>query len=195
MKNIVVKCLEDSQAIKQILIRDGGEKIIKAAELIATAFNEGKKLLIFGNGGSAADAQHVAAEFVNRFLMERRPLPAIALTTDSSILTSVGNDYHFDEIFSKQVRALGSEGDVAWGISTSGKSRNVILALQVARAQGLKTLALTGEDTGHMAPLVDLVIDIPSRHTPRIQEAHLVVEHLICELVDYQLFHRIEETA
>ncbi|MBF0510327.1 MAG: D-sedoheptulose 7-phosphate isomerase, partial [Deltaproteobacteria bacterium] len=194
MKNIVAKCLDDSQAVKQILIRDGVEKIIKAAELIATAFKEGKKLLIFGNGGSAADAQHVAAEFVNRFLMERPPLPAIALTTDSSILTSVGNDYHFDEIFSKQVSALGSKGDVAWGISTSGKSRNVILALQVARERGLTTLALTGEDAGHMAPLVDLVIDVPSRHTPRIQEAHLMVEHLICELVDYQLFHRIKET-
>ncbi|MBF0552575.1 MAG: D-sedoheptulose 7-phosphate isomerase [Deltaproteobacteria bacterium] len=195
MKNIVAKCLDDSQTIKQILIRDGLEKIIKAAEIITNAFKEGKKLLIFGNGGSAADAQHVAAEFVNRFLMERPPLPAVALTTDSSILTSVGNDYHFDEIFSKQVSALGSQGDVAWGISTSGKSRNVILALQLARERGLKTLALTGEDAGHMAPLVDLVIDVPSRHTPRIQEAHLMVEHLICELVDYQLFHRIEESA
>jgi D-sedoheptulose 7-phosphate isomerase len=143
--------------------------------------------LIFGNGGSAADAQHIAAEFINRFRIERPPLAALALTTDSSVLTSIGNDYQFDLIFDKQVRALGREGDVAWGISTSGNSRNVIEAVQTARRQGLTTIAMTGRG-GRLAVSADLVFSVDSDVAARVQEAHRTLAHLLCELVERILF-------
>jgi D-sedoheptulose 7-phosphate isomerase len=143
---------------------------------------------MFGNGGSAADAQHIAAEFVNRFQVERPPLAALALTTDTSVLTSIANDYTFTEVFAKQVRALGRPGDVAWGISTSGSSPNVVAALEAARELGLKTLALSGGEGGPVAARAELAIIVPSRNTPRIQEAHITVEHVLCDLVDFLLF-------
>ena len=164
------------------------DTLTAAARLLAKAFQEGHKVLIFGNGGSAADAQHLAAEFVNRFQIERRPLPALALTTDTSILTAVGNDEDFKEIFVKQVQALGQPGDVAWGISTSGNSPNVIRALQAARVLGLYTLAVTGRDGGKMAPLADLALTVPSTETPRIQEVQLTIGHILVDLVDFLLF-------
>jgi D-sedoheptulose 7-phosphate isomerase len=132
----------------------------------------------------------LAAEFVNRFLIERPPLPAIALTTDSSVLTSIGNDYDFSEIFSKQIRALGQPGDVAWGISTSGTSKNVIKGLEQARKMGLVTIGLTGRDGGDVARMVDFALNVDSTVTPRIQEVHMTVGHVICQMVDMRLFQR-----
>ena len=166
-----------------------GEKVAQAARMIASAFSQGGKILIFGNGGSAADAQHLAAEFVNRFRIERPPLPALALTTDSSVLTSVGNDYSFDEIFAKQIKALGQAGDVALAISTSGRSANVLAGVREAREKGMAAIGLTGgQEESPLAREVDLAIVVPSEDTPRIQEVHLVVEHLLCGLVDTLLF-------
>jgi D-sedoheptulose 7-phosphate isomerase len=159
--------------------------------LIADSFKAGGKLMIIGNGGSAADAQHVAAEFVNRFEIERPPLPAIALTTDTSILTSIGNDYSFDEVFLKQVKALGKEGDVLFAISTSGTSPNVVKAMGTASRLGIKTIALVGRGGGDLAETADLVMNVDSNSTPRIQEVHITICHMLCELVDYMLFHKV----
>ena len=164
------------------------DTLIAAARMLAGAFQEGHTVLLFGNGGSAADAQHLAAEFVNRFQVERPPLAALALTTDTSILTAVGNDYDFQEVFVKQIQALGRKGDVAWGISTSGNSANVVRGLEAARKQGLQTLALTGRDGGTMAGLADICLKVPSQETPRIQEVHITIGHILCDLVDFLLF-------
>jgi len=186
------KILEASLQAKREFWEKEGEKILSAAERIAAAFRAGQKLLVFGNGGSAADAQHLAAEFVNRFRLERKPLPAIALTTDTSILTAIANDYDFAEVFSKQVEALGSPGDVALGISTSGRSPNVIRALAKAREKGLFTIGLGGGDGGRLPEVSDLLILVPSSETPRIQEGHLFFIHLVCELVEEALFETSE---
>lgn len=158
------------------------------ALLVAVTLREGGKLLVMGNGGSAADAQHLAAELVGRFLLERRALPAIALTTDTSILTAVGNDYGFDEVFARQVEALAVTGDLVLGISTSGNSANVIKALTVARETGCQTIGLLGRDGGRIAGMVDLALTVPSQETPRIQEAHQLIIHIVCDLVEKELF-------
>lgn len=165
-----------------------GPDICRTVEALVAAFQNGNKLMIFGNGGSAADAQHLAAEFVNRFLIDRRPLAALALTTDSSILTSIGNDFSFDDIFLKQIQALGQVGDIALGISTSGNSPNVLKAIEQAKAMGLFTVGLTGGKGGKLLPLVDIGLNVPCFFTPHIQEAHLWVEHLLCQLVDEAMF-------
>jgi D-sedoheptulose 7-phosphate isomerase len=164
------------------------ELVVAAARLLAGALREGQKILIFGYGGSAADAQHLAAEFVNRFQVERPPLAAIALTTDTSILTAVGNDYDFQEVFVKQIQALGRQGDVAWGISTSGTSPNVVKGLETAKQQGLRTLAVSGRDGGKMAHLADIALIVRSQETPRIQEVQITIGHVLCDLVDFLLF-------
>jgi D-sedoheptulose 7-phosphate isomerase len=187
MKDIIFNILEDSLRVKRSFVEDNIDTIIKAADLIATCISAGQKILIFGNGGSAADAQHLAAEFVNRFKIERPPLAAIALTTDTSLLTSIGNDYHFDEIFSKQIKALGNRNDVAWGISTSGNSGNVIKAMQAAKSKGLKSIGMTGRG-GKLLECADLAFCAESDDTPRIQEAHITVGHILCELVDRTLY-------
>jgi len=170
------------------LVAEQGEQVETAARLLADTLTRGGKILLFGNGGSAADAQHLAAEFVNRFQIERPPLAALALTTDTSILTSIANDYDFLEVFAKQVRALGRAGDAAVGFSTSGNSANVVRALDAARELGLATLALSGGDGGPVARAADLAIVVPSRNTPRIQEVHITIGHVLCDLVDYLLF-------
>ena len=164
--------------------------LVLFSEKIAFAFTSDRKLMICGNGGSAADAQHITAEFINRFMLERPPLPAIALTTDTSIITSIGNDYSFDEVFSKQVKALGVEGDILLGISTSGNSGNVIEAVKVARDRGIYTVGLTGGEGGKLESLVDMAMVVKSNVTARIQETHIFVGHIICQLVDYILFQR-----
>ena len=191
MKNIVERGFVESIEAKQRSLKNNRESLIRAATLIVEAFNNESKLLIFGNGGSAADAQHIAAEFVNRFMIDRPPLPAMALTTDTSILTSVGNDYSFDDIFSKQIKALGMEGDVAWGISTTGGSANVLAGLRVARDRGLRTIGMTGSDHGKMSEVVQVLLKVDATNTARIQECHITMAHIICELVDYQLFQRL----
>jgi D-sedoheptulose 7-phosphate isomerase len=184
---IISEILEESLRVKRASIQANAERIGQSAELLAACLSAGHKILIFGNGGSAADAQHIAAEFVNRFRIERPPLAALALTTDTSVLTSIGNDYHFDEVFEKQVRALGGKDDVAWGISTSGNSPNVVKALRTARTRGLKTIGMTGQG-GQVAECADLVLTVESSVTARIQETHITMGHLMCELVDRILF-------
>jgi D-sedoheptulose 7-phosphate isomerase len=157
-------------------------------EAITLAYRSGGKLLIAGNGGSAADAQHIAAEFLSRFAFDREALPAIALTTDSSVLTAVGNDYGFERVFERQVRGLGRKGDVFLAISTSGRSRNVLAALQAARASGLTTIGLTGASAGEMRDHCDLILCAPSEETPLIQQIHIVAAHAICGVVESRLF-------
>jgi D-sedoheptulose 7-phosphate isomerase len=187
MDNIITRIVEDSIAVKQRTVDRYRHRIVKAADRLAECLTAGHKILIFGNGGSAADSQHIAAELVNRFKVERPPLAAIALTTDTSILTSIGNDYDFEQLFSKQVAALGRPDDIAWGISTSGNSPNVVRALEKAGQQGLFTLAMTGRG-GRMADIADLVLPVDSADTPRIQETQIVIAHILCDLVDRILF-------
>ncbi|MDA8164425.1 MAG: D-sedoheptulose 7-phosphate isomerase [Desulfobacteraceae bacterium] len=188
MKTIIAESLKGSIAAKEDFAATQAEKLLTLVDWTVACMREGGKLLIFGNGGSAADAQHLAAEFVNRFLIDRRPLPALALTTDSSVLTSIGNDFSFDDIFLKQIQAFGKKGDIALGISTSGNSPNVLKAVAEARKLGLRTAVLTGGSGGKLASLADLALNVPSGHTPHIQEAHLWIEHLLCQLVDETLF-------
>jgi D-sedoheptulose 7-phosphate isomerase len=180
---------EASARAKDVFLAEGATDLERAIDLVAGALREGRKLLLFGNGGSAADAQHIAAEFVGRFLRERRALPAIALTTDTSALTSIGNDYGFDDVFARQVRGLGTRGDVALAISTSGRSPNVLRAVEAAREIGLKIVALTGGDGGALAAAADVTLRVSaSTISARIQETHILIGHVICELVDQRLF-------
>jgi D-sedoheptulose 7-phosphate isomerase len=190
MEEIVHKVLRDTQSVTQAFITTHAARLITFSERIAAAFLSDRKLLICGNGGSAADAQHMAAEFVNRFQLERPPLPAMALTTDTSVITSIGNDYTFEEIFSKQVKALGVEGDILLAISTSGNSANVVSAVKVARKQGLYTAALLGKDGGELSKMVDMPMVVDCQVTARTQEAHILAEHIVCHLVDYILFQK-----
>jgi D-sedoheptulose 7-phosphate isomerase len=187
--------ITESIDVKRALLAAPLSTVQKAIEVIAEALGEGRKLLLFGNGGSASDAQHLAAEFVNRFLKPRPALPAVALTTDGSVLTAVGNDDDFREIFARQIMALGSAGDVAWGISTSGESPNVIRGLEAARSIGLVTIGMTGKLGGSVGNIVDHWIHVDSSKTPRIQEAHITVGHVICELVDELLFPNSQEES
>jgi len=188
MENIILKRFKESSEVKTRFLKENLPKLIGGIRLISHAFEAGNKLFFFGNGGSAADAQHLAAEFVNRYIMDRPPLPAISLTTDTSILTSVSNDIAFNEIFAKQLRALGKEGDVAIGISTSGNSPNVIRAFEVAKEMGMKTVALTGNDGGVLSKMADISLTVPSTSTPRIQEVHILIGHILCEMVEHSLF-------
>ncbi len=187
MKAIILRHLEESLQVKRQFIEKHIDHILRAAEKMAACIKTGNKILIFGNGGSAADAQHLAAEFVNRFKIERPPLAALALTTDTSILTSIGNDYHFNDIFSKQIEALGKKNDIAWGLSTSGNSKNVIQAIKAANAKNLFSIASTGRG-GALASCAQLVFATESDDTARIQEAHITLGHIICDLVERTLF-------
>lgn len=190
MENIIKKILASSLKINDEFVRENSSKIGMVAEKIASAFLGDRKLLICGNGGSAADAQHMAAEFVNRFQLERPPLPAMALTTDTSVITSIGNDYSFEDVFSKQVKALGIEGDVLLALSTSGNSKNVLSAVEVANKQGLYTVGMLGNKGGKLSTAVDMALIVKSDVTARVQEAHILAEHIICHLVDYILFQK-----
>ena len=183
----VLNSFRTGTELRNQVARDCGENIVDAAMLIARCLRGGGKLLFFGNGGSAADAQHLAAEFVGRFRIERQALRAIALTTDSSILTAVGNDYGFEQIFARQVQALGRPGDVAIGISTSGNSPNVTSAITQASKQELKTIGLAGKDGGSLAKCVDVSITVASTNVARIQECHITIGHILCELVEKEL--------
>ena len=179
---------ETSRRVQEEFLKREGEKILEVAKLLVEVFKKEGKLLVFGNGGSAADAQHLAGELVNRFKKERSPLPAIALTTDTSVLTAISNDYDYSLVFAKQIEALGKKGDVALGISTSGNSPNVLKALEVAKGLGLYTVGLSGGEGGKMKVLCDYLILVPSKETPRIQEGHLLFLHLVSELVEELLF-------
>jgi D-sedoheptulose 7-phosphate isomerase len=188
MKEAVIKIFEEGARVKIAFAKENADRIVEVVHLIARTFREGHKVILFGNGGSATDASHIAAEFVNRFLIDRPPLPAIALNTDIAVLTSISNDFGFDQIFSKQLSALGHEGDVVIGISTSGNSPNVIKALDVAKKNGMKTIVLTGGTGGKMVNIADYTFVVPSRHTPHIQETHITLGHILCQLVDEELF-------
>jgi D-sedoheptulose 7-phosphate isomerase len=188
MKEEIAQIFRESADLKLRFIRQNAEVMVQVVRMIVEAFKSGNKVMLFGNGGSAADAQHMAGEFVNRFLIERPPLPAIALTTDTSVLTSISNDYGYVDSFSKQVKALGKEGDVAIGISTSGSAANVIKAVRVAREMGIKTVGLSGRDGGELAKAVDVAIVVDAQVTPRIQEVHITIGHVLCEMVDRMLF-------
>jgi D-sedoheptulose 7-phosphate isomerase len=187
MKNLIDNIVRESLLVKEAFFKKNSEQILQAAEQLATCFASGHKILIFGNGGSAADAQHMAAEFVNRFKIERTPLPALALTTDSSVLTSIGNDYSFDEIFRKQVQALGQKHDTAIGISTSGNSANVIKAMDAARKAEMFTMGFSGRG-GAIVDSSAMVFCVESDVTARIQEVHITLIHVLCELVERILF-------
>jgi D-sedoheptulose 7-phosphate isomerase len=178
----------ESIEAKKTFFDSHAEAVARAAELIITSIKAGGKVLIFGNGGSAADAQHIAAELVNRFNYDRPPIAAIALTTDTSILTSVGNDSSFDELFERQVRALGRRDDVALAISTSGNSPNVLRAVDAAHELGIKTIALAGRDGGKLADAVDVALVVDARSTQRIQETHITIGHILCELIEDALY-------
>jgi len=190
MEDHIIKTFKESSRVKDTFVNENLTKLVNVIDAIINALKAGNKILIFGNGGSAADAQHLAAEFVNRFIIERPPLPAMALTTDTSIITSIGNDYDFSEIFSKQIRAVGQLGDIAWGISTSGNSANVLKGLEMAKKLGLITVAFTGKDGGEIAKIADFSIHVSSSNTARIQETHITAGHAICEMVDIKLFQK-----
>ena len=189
MKEAIAAAFDESIRVKQAFLRDNLDNLIEVIDAVIAAFKTGNKLLLFGNGGSAADAQHIAAEFVNRFRVERPPLAAIALTTDSSALTSIANDYDYTLVFAKQIQALGKPGDVAIAISTSGNSANVIAAVEVCKQRKICTVGLTGGSGGQMTGRVDHLLNVgASKDTARIQESHILIGHVICELVDAALY-------
>ena len=189
MQAAIRDLFEASMRTKRVFLDENAAALERAIGIVADALGGGHKLLLFGNGGSAADAQHIAAEFVGRFMRERRALPAVALTTDTSALTSIANDYGYDEVFARQVRALGARGDVALAISTSGKSPSVLRAVDACREIGITTIGLTGGDGGALAGAVDVSLRVSaSRLSARIQETHILIGHVICELVDRRLF-------
>lgn len=187
MKETIISELNESIAVKNQVISDLVPQIEKAAQAMINALKAGNKILFFGNGGSAADAQHLAAELISRFLKERRSLPAIALTTDTSILTAVANDYEFDKVFSRQIEGLAKPGDVAFGISTSGNSKNVIRGFEKARELKCKTIGLLGCGGGRLAGQVDIAISLSSKATPHVQEAHITIGHILCQLIEAAL--------
>lgn len=190
----VEQCIADqiraSISTKQAILSDKGlmRNIAAAAQMIVDAYEQGKKTLLAGNGGSAADAQHIAGEFVSKFYFDRPGIASIALTTDTSIITAIGNDYGYDKLFSRQIQAQGSAGDVFIGISTSGNSANLVEALRMCGQKGIKTIGLTGFTGGEMDSMCDLCIKMPSGETPRIQESHILIGHIICCIVEEKLF-------
>lgn len=194
MKESIVSILRESADLKLRFAKESAQDVEEAAAILQKAFKSGNKLLVFGNGGSASDSQHIAAELVNKYALKRKALPAIALTTDGSILTSVSNDGSFENVFSRQIEALGKKGDVALALSTGGKSPNVIKALKTAKSMELKTIALVGSDKSKVTRVVDCCISVPSKSTPRIQELHITIAHIICELID-EAFSKKKESS
>lgn len=190
MKNYIIKQIAESAATKQAILENDAlvNLLVEVAQACVEVYRNGKKILIAGNGGSAADAQHFAAELVGRYGFDRPSLPSIALTTDSSNLTAIGNDYGYEYVFSRQLEGLAQEGDLFIGISTSGNSQNVINAFTSAKERGVSTVALVGRDGGKMAEMADYAIIVPSNATPRIQESHLLIEHMICDIIEKEMF-------
>jgi D-sedoheptulose 7-phosphate isomerase len=190
-ERLVTASIEDSLAVKQAFLHDQKslKLVAEVARLITKSISQGGKIFFFGNGGSAADAQHLAAELAGRYLRERAGLPGLALTTNTSSLTAIGNDYGYDLVFARQLQALASAGDVAIAISTSGNSASILLAAEAARKKQLVTVALTGASGGKLKPLVDHCICVPSQHPARIQELHILIGHILCEIVEEGLFN------
>ena len=194
-RTVIAQHAEAGARLREEFFRNEAETLITVALRIAAALASGRKILLCGNGGSAADAQHLAGEFVNRFLMDRPPLAAVALSTDTSVLTAIGNDFGFEQVFQKQVQAIGNVGDVLLSLSASGNSENVVCAMQAGREQGLLTVSLTGRGGGTMAGLSDFLLAVPSAHTPLIQETHIAAGHVLCQLTDYFLFENVAALA
>lgn len=192
MRDEITDILLESIHIKEELLRTSVSQIKSIADLMIDCLKKNGKVLIFGNGGSASDSQHIAAEFVGRFKRDRTALAAIALTTNTSVITSLANDYGYEIIFSRQIEALGQKNDIAVGISTSGKAKNVAMGIKQAKKMGIKTVALTGGDGGELAKLADTSLVVPSSVTARIQEAHITIGHIICELVEKTLCQEVK---
>jgi D-sedoheptulose 7-phosphate isomerase len=188
MEKKIIKAFEDSINIKGKFVKENASLIAEVSKLIADAFNDGKKIILFGNGGSACDASHIAAEFVNRFKRERPGLPAIALNTDMAVLTSIANDYDYSEIFARQVKTLAETGDIVIAISTSGNSKNILKAVDISRKKGVKTIAFTGMKGDKLAGKSDYAFVVSSDDTPRIQETHITLGHVLCQMVEELLF-------
>ncbi|MCM8800806.1 MAG: D-sedoheptulose 7-phosphate isomerase [Candidatus Omnitrophica bacterium] len=188
MRDKIKDLLLQSIQVKEEVLRNAVTQIVEIAEAMIDCLRKGGKVILFGNGGSASDSQHIAAELVGRFQKERHPLPAIALTGNTSILTSLANDYGYETVFAKQIEALGNKNDLAIGISTSGKAKNVVLGIKQAKKMGIKTIALTGGDGGEIAKLADISFIVPSSVTARIQETHITIGHILCDIVEENLF-------
>lgn len=188
MKEKILKAFEESISVKEKFAKENIDKIVEVSKAIADAFNDGKKVILFGNGGSATDASHIAAEFVNKFKRERPSLPAIALNTDMAVITAIANDYDYSDIFAKQLKAIGAEGDVVLALSTSGGSANVLKALDVAKKKRLKSVAFTGIKGEKFASKATYAFIVPSDNTPRIQETHITLAHVLCQMVEEILF-------
>ena len=188
MKEKIIKVFKESVAVKERFLDENIETIIEVSVLLADTFSKGNKLLLFGNGGSASDASHIAAEFVNRFKMERPAFPAIALNTDTAVLTSIANDYDYDNIFERQLKAFAQAGDAVIAISTSGTSPNVIKAVKAAKSKRLNTIVFTGAKGDKLASLADYVFAVPSDNTPRVQETHIILGHVLCQMVEEIIF-------
>lgn len=188
MKDKILRVFEESISVKEKFARENLDTIIEVSKAIADVFNDGKKLILFGNGGSATDASHIAAEFVNRFKRERPGLPAIALNTDMAVITSIANDYDYSEVFARQLKSLADEGDIVLAISTSGNSGNVLKAMDVAKKKKLKTIAFTGAKGEKFASKATYAFIVPSDNTPRIQETHITLGHVLCQMVEEILF-------
>ncbi|MDP3465202.1 MAG: D-sedoheptulose 7-phosphate isomerase [Sulfuricurvum sp.] len=190
MKNYIIKQIADSAATKQAILENEAllDTIVTVAQECVAVYRKGKKTMLAGNGGSAADAQHIAAELVGRYGFDRPSIPSLALTTDSSNLTAIGNDYGYDKVFSRQLEGMGQEGDLFIGISTSGNSQNIINAFESAKERGITTVALVGRDGGKMGQMADFAIIIPSNATPRIQESHILIGHILCDIIEKELF-------
>ena len=190
MKNYIIRQIADSAATKQAILENDLllETIVTVAKACVEVYRNGKKTLLAGNGGSAADAQHIAAELVGRYGFDRPSIPSLALTTDTSNLTAIGNDYGYDKVFSRQLEGMGQEGDLFIGISTSGNSQNIINAFESAHHKGITTVALVGRDGGKMGSIADYAIIIPSNATPRIQESHILIGHILCDIIEKELF-------
>lgn len=188
MRDKIKDILLESIQVKEEMMRTSIDEIIEITNILINCLKKGGKIILFGNGGSAADSQHIAAELIGRFQKDRTSLPAIALTTNTSVLTSLSNDYSFEIIFAKQIEALGKEGDVAIGISTSGRAKNVIAGIRQAKKMGIKTIAFVGCDGGVLSKTADISIIVPSNITARIQEAHITTGHIICQLIEEEIF-------
>ena len=184
MKEKIISVLRESADLKLKFAQESVDSVVSATEIINKSIKSGGKLLIFGNGGSASDAQHIAAEFVNRFILERKALPAVSLSADSSVLTSIANDSDFEFVYSRQIEALGKKNDVAIGLTTSGNSQNVINALKAAKSIGMATIVFTGNNFNKLKKLSKCIISVPSDSTARVQEIHITVAHIICELAE-----------
>ena len=188
--NFIKESLMESAELKRKVAETMAGDIQKAIDLISDAIKSGKKVLLMGNGGSAADTQHIAGELVGRFKKERKAIPAISLSTDTSILTAIGNDYGFEKVFERQIEALGNKGDVVIGISTSGNSENIYRAMKLAKEIGLITIGLLGNDGGKIKELSDIPLIVPSKNTPRVQESHITIGHIICEGVEKKVYEQ-----